>query len=110
MSTPRGPSMAISKQKKSPSKPSLPEARTVSFVTRIEGVERVAITGDFTEWSPEGVALQNSTSNEWRTKLELRPGSYQYRLVIDGHWCDDAQASERVANGFGTLNCVLKVE
>ncbi len=41
--------------------------------------------------------------------LELAPGEYQYRLIVDGEWRDHSEATRRVANSFGTQNCVLIV-
>jgi hypothetical protein len=30
---------------------------------------------------------------EWITQLELAPGEYQYRLIVDGEWRDHAEAA-----------------
>jgi 1,4-alpha-glucan branching enzyme len=81
----------------------------VPFVVRARGARQVSITGDFTGWSKEGLPLRKAPSGEWRTVLELRPGEYQYRLVIDGEWSDDPQATRRVSNPFGGENCILQV-
>lgn len=83
--------------------------REVPFVIRAKGASQVAITGEFTRWSNEGVRLKKGPNDEWRTTLELQPGEYQYRLLIDGQWADDPQAADRVPNPFGGQNCVLKV-
>jgi len=37
------------------------------------------------------------------------PGRYEYRFVVDGQWRDDPACTERVPNGFGSENCVLRV-
>ncbi|MBI3858582.1 MAG: hypothetical protein HY293_23090, partial [Planctomycetes bacterium] len=43
------------------------------------------------------------------TALDLPPGEYEYRLIVDGVWRDHPGAAKRVPNPFGTENCVLVV-
>ena len=45
----------------------------------------------------------------WVKELVLPPGVYEYRLVVDGRWMSDPQASETAPNSFGEFNSVLKV-
>ena len=42
------------------------------------------------------------------TELALPPGTYEYRLVVDGEWIADPSAKETVPNPFGGVNSVLK--
>ncbi len=46
----------------------------------------------------------------WHLELELPPGTYEYRFVVDGEWGDDPEAARRVANPFGGENAVRVVE
>lgn len=62
-----------------------------------------------TGWTEEGIRLSKGSNGDWQTDLNLDPGEYQYRLRVDGQWQDHAEAQERVANPFGTENCILKV-
>jgi len=45
----------------------------------------------------------------WKAVLALPPGEYQYRLRVDGAWCNDSTARRRVVNVFGSENDVLVV-
>lgn len=83
--------------------------REVPIVVSAKGAAQVAITGDFTRWSKDGIRLRRGQNDEWRTTLELQPGEYQYKLLIDGEWADDPQAAARVPNPYGGTNCLLKV-
>jgi 1,4-alpha-glucan branching enzyme len=83
--------------------------REVPFTVRAKGASEVVVTGDFTQWSRDGVRLRKGPNDEWRTVLELEPGEHQYRLVIDGNWQDDPQATKRVPNPYGGFNSVLRV-
>lgn len=83
--------------------------RRVPLVVKEGNAEEVRVTGDFTDWVKEGIRLSHDGDGLWRTVLPLDPGEYQYRLLVDGEWRDHADATERVANPFGSQNCVLKV-
>ena len=83
--------------------------REVPFTVRAKGASEVVVTGDFTQWTRDGIRLRKGPNDEWRTVLELEPGEHQYRLVIDGNWQDDPQATKRVPNPYGGYNSVLRV-
>ncbi len=85
------------------------KAKTVSFSTRMAGARSVRVTGDFTNWSEEGIALEPAAGGEWKAVLKLAPGQYQYRLLVDGQWRDHPEAEKRVQNPFGSENGILTV-
>ena len=91
------------------SKRSTAAAKTVEFVVRAKDAREVIVTGDFTGWSEEGIALTRAGDGEWKTVLKFLPGEYQYRLRVDGQWQNHREAQKRVQNSFGTENCVLTV-
>ena len=86
-----------------------PASRRVGIVVKAPEAKEVRITGDFTKWARQGIRLLHDGDGRWRTVLPLPPGEYQYRLLVDGEWRDHGEATERVANPFGSENCVLKV-
>ena len=98
--------MAPKSKSKAPA-PSL--LKRIPLRIRAEGAKEVVLTGDFTQWSKEKIRLDPITPGEWAGLLELPPGEYQYRLLVDGEWRDHPEADRRVSNPFGTQNCVLTV-
>ena len=84
-------------------------ARKVPMVVHAPGAIDVVITGDFNSWSPDGIRMSHDGSGTWRTALDLAPGQYEYRLIVDGKWSDHPAAPKRVPNPFGSENCVLIV-
>lgn len=82
--------------------------RVPLVVQGIEGKE-VAVTGDFTGWSEDGIRLTRDPNGEWRTTLELESGEYQYRLRVDGEWRGVPQAERCVPNPYGSDNALLTV-
>lgn len=87
----------------------IPTLKKIPLRIRAEGAKEVILTGDFTQWARDKVRLSPAASGEWITVLDLAPGEYQYRLIVDGEWRDHADAARRVPNSFGTQNCVLTV-
>jgi len=69
----------------------------------------VAIAGTFNDWRPEVSPMISLGAGRWVKELVLRPGVYEYRLVVDGEWMPDPRAAETVPNPFGEMNSVLKV-
>ncbi|HLY73629.1 MAG TPA: isoamylase early set domain-containing protein [Planctomycetota bacterium] len=84
-------------------------SRRIPFSVNAPRAEKVVVTGDFTDWSRDGVPLRRASNGQWGTVLSLSPGEHQYRLIIDGEWCDDPMAKKQVPNEFGGCNCVLEV-
>lgn len=83
--------------------------KELPFVVRAKGAQSVAVTGDFTQWSKEGIRLRRRSPDEWEATLRLSLGEYQYRLLVDGRWQDDSRAPRRVPNPFGSESCTLQV-
>jgi len=82
----------------------------VPVVVRAKDARSVIITGEFTQWSAQGVRLRRRSADEWVATLAIAPGEYQYRLIVDGLWQDDPMAVRRVPNPFGSENCLLRVQ
>jgi 1,4-alpha-glucan branching enzyme len=84
--------------------------KSVSISVEAPEASEVVVTGDFAHWEREGIRLVKGRSGRWYTSLQLLPGEYQYRLLIDGEWSDHPEAKSRVPNSFGTDNCILVVD
>lgn len=69
----------------------------------------VFIAGSFNEWNPRTTALTARGEGNWGIDLQLGPGRYEYRFVVDGQWLEDPKSPEHTANPFGELNSVLQI-
>ena len=69
----------------------------------------VFVAGTFNHWQPDNKPMQSAGPGRWVRETALAPGSYEYCLVVDGHWIPDPQSHETVANPFGGRNSVLTV-
>ncbi|MCX6909423.1 MAG: glycogen-binding domain-containing protein [Verrucomicrobia bacterium] len=68
----------------------------------------VNIAGDFNAWEMTTLALRK-TDSVWKITLELKPGAYQYKFLVDGEWVNDPNNVRTVPNQFGSLNNMLEV-
>jgi chromosome partitioning protein len=72
--------------------------------------EDVLVAGDFNGWVPDaGVLLEKHEDGSWTKFLPLKPGRYEYKLVVGGRWIVDPLNSKHVVNEVGTRNSVLDV-
>jgi chromosome partitioning protein len=73
----------------------------------------VRIAGDFNGWVPDkGVRSLIEAEGEtriWTKILQLSPGRYEYRYVVDGEWREDPDNPEVKTTSVGGRNSVLVV-
>ena len=69
----------------------------------------VRLVGDFTHWEQNAISLKKQSNGRWETTVSLSPGTYHYRFLVDGQWCDDPECTLHVPNPFGGHNDVRKV-
>jgi chromosome partitioning protein len=81
----------------------------VVFLAKLPTANSVGIAGDFNNWSPETARMTADTAGNFRTKLNLAPGRYRYRLVVDGNWQHDPHNTNTEPNPFGGVNSVVEV-
>lgn len=81
------------------------------FVFIAPEASSVQVTGDFVDWRPEGIALEEERATGiWTVDVPLEPGVYQYAFVVDGvEWRPDPRAVSSVDDGFGRENSVVIV-
>ncbi len=101
--------MAV-KQKAAPKKKETDATRLTSFVCEVNpDAKKVYLVGDFNNWNPEADRMVKR-KGAFHKLLQLEPGEYQYKFVVDGEWHSDPSADSQVLNEFGTLNSVVKIE
>ncbi|ABS61456.1 glucodextranase DOMON-like domain-containing protein [Fervidobacterium nodosum] len=70
----------------------------------------VFIAGSFNNWSMNDTECYSSGDGWWEAVLELTPGVYQYKFVVDGKdWLFDPNAPAFVDDGFGGKNGIFEV-
>jgi len=71
------------------------------------GAKNVAVVGSFSDWKP--VRMRKQKDGSFVANVEVAPGSYEYKFIIDGNWLVDPDNSAWALNPYGTLNSVMVV-
>ena len=69
----------------------------------------VQLVGDFTHWQQNPLNMQKDPAGVWRVSVELKPGTYHYRFLVDGQWRDDPECALYVPNPYGSQDAVRHV-
>jgi len=85
----------------------LDKKQTFSF--QAPGAQSVMLVGDFTHWQDEPINLRKQKDGVWKAAINLPPGTYHYRFLVDGEWRDDPECALHVDNPFGDKNSVRQV-
>ena len=68
------------------------------------------VAGDFNVWSATSTPLSyDKRLGAHETVVEMPPGRYRYRLIIDGRWTVDPHNQHKQVNDYGELNSVVVV-
>jgi chromosome partitioning protein len=82
----------------------------VRFLQPGDGRNSMAVAGDFNQWSPAATPLPfDARLGAHHAFVEMPPGRYRYRLVVDGHWRADPYNAHKQLNEYDELNSVLVV-
>ncbi len=82
----------------------------VAFSVDAAGAQAVFLAGDFNSWNAADIALTNDEGDTWSVVVELGPGKYEYKFVIDGEWREDPGNPEKKQDPFGGANSVVTVK
>jgi carboxypeptidase Q len=82
-------------------KPNL-QGNTTFFLEGFDNVKSVSIVADFNNWNMFGTPLAKINGG-WTCKLDLKPGRYLYKYIVDGDWTADPKtpADKLLRDGKG---------
>lgn len=73
-----------------------------------ENAEKVYLAGSFNNWIPDEIPMQKDGEN-WTITLDLSPGIYEYKFIVDEEWMDDPNNPLRLENQYFTFNSILLI-
>ncbi len=76
------------------------------FLPGFTNAKNIFISGSFNEWSISESRMQRCDSG-WIAKLNLSPGKYLYKYIIDGRWTQDINNKLKVKDGEGSCNSIV---
>jgi MinD-like ATPase involved in chromosome partitioning or flagellar assembly len=90
------------------------DRREVIVHFRDENAHDVRIAGDFNGWVPDkgvrSLIEAQGPRRVWTKILQLPPGTYEYRYVVDGEWREDPDNPKVTTSSVGGRNSVLVVQ
>lgn len=86
-----------------------PAKKFVTLRLADETYGKVQIKGEMNAWDPAATVV-NKENGEWTTRLELNPGNYQYKYIVDGNEINDPHNELVVSNGSGGTNSLLVID
>jgi len=81
-----------------------------AFTLNAPQAQSVYIAGDFNNWYVDESCRMRQENGQWAADLNLKPGVYQYRFIIDGRWQEDPGNPRTMENAFGDANSVVEVK
>lgn len=83
----------------------------VTFRVRAEVGSKVFLAGCFNNWDPTAKQMEDKKgTGEFTCCMNLAKGKYEYKFVINGVWCADAECPDWVQNDMGSMNSVKIVD
>lgn len=78
----------------------------VFFLPGNTDARRVSLSGSFNGWSTAGASMEKTDSG-WIARVQLKPGKYLYKYIIDGQWSPDPFNRLRENDTYGERNSVV---
>jgi len=67
---------------------------------------KVYIAGSFNGWSTNQTPMQR-VNDGWMVYVNLKPGKYSYKFIVDGEWITDPNNKLRERDGEGDYNSIV---
>lgn len=73
-----------------------------------DNAENVIVAGSFNKWNEHLFKLYKIDKG-WELKVQMKPGEYEYRFIVDGQWMEDPSNPDKVRNEFNEYNSHINV-
>jgi 5'-AMP-activated protein kinase regulatory beta subunit len=84
--------------------------KPTTFQLHAPEAESVLLSGTFNNWDVANLPMKRDRRGTWKRTINLEPGTYEYRFIVNGEWSDDPACEERSLTQFGTYNCVIRID
>ncbi len=71
--------------------------------------KKVFLAGSFNAWDSASDRMTKSKDGTFKYRMDLKPGRYEYKFIVDGQWHNDTNGEETTPNEFGESNNVVQV-
>ncbi|WP_242204481.1 hypothetical protein [Aestuariivivens insulae] len=74
-----------------------------------EHAKKVIVAGSFNKWN-ESLFRMHKVNGGWELTLNINPGEYAYRFIVDGQWMEDPHNPNKIENEYGEYNSVIDIK
>ncbi|WP_053002424.1 glycogen-binding domain-containing protein [Kordia jejudonensis] len=85
------------------------DGNTSFYLKGYQNAEKVILAGSFNKWDEQLFQLKK-VDDGWFITLQLRPGVYQYKFIVDGIWITDEANPNKIKNEFNEYNSLVEVK
>ena len=82
-------------------------ANQFCFVLFERKASSVQIAGEFNDWKPQPLRIDED--GLWQTSLKLEPGGYRYKFIVDGEWLTDPANQSTAPNPYGGMDSFIEI-
>ena len=93
------------------------ELKPTVFACDAANAKAVFLAGTFNDWDPVGTPMREISDGKWSAELELAPGRYEYKFIVDGVWCcepgrhvAESTLPDCVPNALGSFNREIHID
>ncbi|HBR14133.1 MAG TPA: glycoside hydrolase [Candidatus Omnitrophica bacterium] len=83
--------------------------KKIYFELAAPAAKKVALTGNFKAWDVNGIPMKKDKDGLWRVGVELAPGRYEYKFIVDQQWWTDPANKQTVMSPSGTVNSLKEI-
>lgn len=84
-------------------------ADPVGFSLRAPEAREVFLAGEMTGWEAHKRPMARGADGVWRLRLDLAPGEWLYKFIVDGRWVHDPATPDHDADGHGGQHSLIFV-
>ena len=82
---------------------------SIEFKLFAPEAQEVFLVGEFNNWDPNGYKMRRFKDGTCKKSVQLKPGRYEYRFLVDGQWWTDPENGEKTINPYGSENSVIHI-
>lgn len=73
-----------------------------------QDAKKVILSGTFNKWDENAYKMQKTESG-YELTLQMKPGVYEYKFIVDGNWMEDPNNPSKQKNEFSGYNSVINI-
>ena len=85
-------------------------AKPAEFKLYAPQAKRVSVAGSFNGWDTKKFSAKKDSRGNWKVEVNLKPGRYEYKFLVDGSWMNDPHCNSFATNSFGSQNSVIELK